>query len=247
MTKTKGPLAFDTLAWLSDAELRCMDVAARGCLIDLMCYAHSGEPYGHVNVSGKPMDDAMLARLMHMTPSAWMETKKALIAAHRICVAEHDGSIYIKRMVRDGALREVATAGGKKGGNPQLFPDGSVPDAAAKDERTKPVTALIYWNKLPMHLQTDGMKQAVNEWHEYRTRRKIILTRDSMARQINTIAPLSPEQAVHWIQTAIDRNWRGLYPPPNGDSRPQNRTTPTTTAKDNPKEYPKNANAPRIL
>jgi hypothetical protein len=46
-----------------------------------------------------------------------------------------------------------------------------------------------------------------------------MLTRESMARQINTLAPLSPDQAVVWIQTAIDRNWRGIYPPPNGYAR----------------------------
>ena len=238
-------LAFDTRAWLGDAELRCVPPEARGCLIDLMCYAHQGQPYGHVSVSGKPMNDEMIARLLYLPPDEWARIKTLLLESHRIYVAEHTGSIYIKRMVRDHEQRMLATEGGKRGGNPQLLLlDGGDDPVHAQKERAKPITALIYWNRLPAHLQTPEMKDAVNEWHDYRTRRKILLTRESMARQINTLAPLSPEQAVHWIHTAIDRNWRGIYPPPNGDS-PARTTQNQKPARPASKEYP-SASKPRI-
>lgn len=244
MTKTKCPLAFDTLAWIGDAELRCLPPEARGCLIDLMAYAHSGDPYGYCTVSGKAMDDEMVSHLLRIDVERWTKIKASLITAHRISVAEHSGCIYIKRMVRDGVLKDMATDGGKRGGNPVLFVE-STDDP--KEEKSKPVSALLYWNKLPLHLQTDEMKDAVNEWHEYRARKKILLTRQSMVRQINQIAPLSAEQAVHWIHTAIDRNWRGLYPPPNGDTRQPNQTARTGQpqtdhrAERARKEYPPNA------
>ena len=240
-------LAFDTKAWLTDAELRCVPPEARGCLIDLMCYAHQGQPYGHVSVSGKPMNDEMIARLLYLPPEEWARIKTILLESHRIYVAEHTGSIYIKRMVRDHEQRMLATEGGMRGGNPQLL-DRTDEPRPVKAERAKPITALIYWNRLPAHLQTPEMKDAVNEWHDYRTRRKILLTRESMARQINTLAPLSPDQAVVWIQTAIDRNWRGLYPPPNGSGYAR-KDTSTTRKQDthaHAKEFKSNVN-PKII
>lgn len=249
MTKTKCPLAFDTLAWIGDAELRCLPPEARGCLIDLMAYAHSGDPYGYCTVSGKAMDDEMVSHLLRIDVARWTKIKAALISAHRISVAEHSGCIYIKRMVRDGVLKEAATEGGKRGGNPVLFGE-STDDP--KEEKSKPVSALLYWNKLPLHLQTDEMREAVNEWHEYRSRKRpsILLTRLSMMRQINQIAPLSAEQAVHWIHTAIDRNWRGLYPPPNGDNRTQDaqgsKQKTDHRSATSAKEFPANAK-PKII
>ena len=236
-------LAFDTRAWLGDAELRCVPPEARGCLIDLMCYAHQGQPYGHVSVSGKPMTDDMIARLLYLHPDEWARIKTILLESHRIYVAEHTGSIYIKRMVRDHEQKMLATEGGKKGGNPQLLLDGTV-EPYPKTERSKPITAQMYWNRLPPHLQTAPMRDAVNEWHEYRTRRKILLTRESMARQINTLAPLSPDQAVIWIQTAIDRNWRGIYPPPNGYARQESNTKRKQDTQ--AKEFKSNV-SPRII
>jgi hypothetical protein len=244
-------LPLDVAAWLSDAELRCLPMEARGCLIDLMCYAHQGQPYGHVSVSGVPMTDEMIARLLLMSEPEWKRIKKSLVDSHRIYIADHNGSIYIKRMVRDYEQKMLATEGGKKGGNPQLLLLSDSEEPSPKSERSKPITAQMYWNKLPMHLQTAEMRDAVNEWHEYRIRKKITLTRDSMTRQISILIPLSAAQAVVWIHTAIDRNWRGIFPPPNGDSSQQtsrpNQTTPQAhraeTAK---KEYPKNAK-PKIL
>ena len=237
-------LPLDTAAWLTDAELRCLPPNARGCLIDLMCYAHQGEPYGHVSVSGNPMTDDMIARLLRLSPDEWKCNKKFLLESHRIYVAEHTGSIYIKRMVRDNELRMLAVEGGGKGGNPQLTLKGVDEKPEKPATRSVPITAATYWNLLPMHLQTPEMRDAVNEWHDYRQRRKILLTRESMVRQINTLAPLSPEQAVHWIHTAIDRNWRGIYPPPNGDSPA--RTTPNQKPmRQASKEYP-SASKPRI-
>ena len=103
-----------------------------------------------------------------------------------------------------------------------------------------------YWNRLPAHLQTPEMKDAVNEWHDYRTRRKILLTRESMARQINTLAPLSPDQAVVWIQTAIDQNWRGMYPPPNGNGYARQESNTKRKQDTQAKEFKSNV-SPRII
>lgn len=235
-TKKKEPLPLDTVAWLADAELRCLEPSARGCLVDLMCYAHQGEPYGHVTVSGKPMTDDMLARLLQLDKKHWADIKRCLVESHRIDIAEHTNCIFIKRMVRDHEQRMLATEGGKRGGNPNIIQQDD------KQERQKAITAGVYWNKLPLHLQTPEMRDAVNEWHEYRTRRKICLTRQSMARQINQLSQLSPEQAVVWIQTAIDKNWRSLYPPPNTTTISKQVQKPTKKT-----EYEQNEIKPRII
>ena len=208
---SKTIIDLDTHAWLSDPELRMCEPQDRGVLIDLMCLARGGRPEGHVTSgNGAALDDVHIARFLHVDADLFAKCKDRLLVNNRICIAEHTRAIFIPRMVRDAAIRDAATAGGRMGGNPTLLGD----EPEDKPKASRPITVGFFWNKLPMHLQTPGMRDAVTEWIEYRQRKRFVLTAAAVAREVNTLAPLTASQAVEWITCAIDKQWRGFYPPP---------------------------------
>ena len=219
---SKTIIDLDTHAWLSDPELRMCDPEDRGVLIDLMCLAKKGQPEGHVtNGGGAAMSDAHVARFLHLDVGRFAECKRRLLSNNRIAVAEHTGAIYVPRMVRDAAIRDASIAGGRKGGNPQLLLIGD--DHESKPKAARPITVAYFWNKLPQHLQTSEMRDAVSEWIEYRQRRRLVLTTNAVSREIATLSPLTSQQAIEWITCAIDKQWRGFYPPPHSVMRDESR------------------------
>ena len=228
---SKTIIDLDTHAWLSDPEMRMCEPQDRGVLIDLMCLAKKGQPEGHVtNVNGAAMPDAHIARFLHLDVDVFAACKARLLVNNRICIAEHTGAIYIPRMVRDAAIRDAATAGGRKGGNPTLLAD----EPEEKPKASRPITVGFFWNKLPMHLQTPEMRSAITEWIEYRQRKRFVLTAAAVTREVNTLAPLTAAQAVEWITCAIDKQWRGFYPPPQQQQATRREQRQQVTAA---KEY----------
>ena len=106
--------------WQRDIALRSCSLAARGLWIEMMCVMHQGEPYGHLGLNGKTIDDAQLARMLGVEPGELTRLLKELEAAG---VFSRDATkrIYSRRMVKDEALREKRAAAGALGGNPQLL------------------------------------------------------------------------------------------------------------------------------
>lgn len=212
-------LDFDPDAWLTDPELRDCEREDRSTLIDLMCLAHRGTPYGHITNSSGAISDEKIAKVLHLTPSEFNASKTRLLLKTRIFIAEHTGAIYIPRMVRDGAIKAAATEGGKRGGNPRLI------TTTAAALRAKPITLEFYCGQLPEHLRVPAVAGAVAEWLEYRQRRRLVLTAEAVKRQAATLGALSADQAVQWITCAIDRGWQGLYPPPAGYRQQQQNSS----------------------
>ena len=111
--------------WLRDTALRSCSTGARGLWIDMICYMHEGNPYGHLKVADKVILPANLARMVGETlevVEGWLEE---LCHAGVYDTAE-DGSIYSRRMIRDENLRQIRANGGKLGGNPNLKPKDKV-------------------------------------------------------------------------------------------------------------------------
>jgi hypothetical protein len=111
--------------WLRDTALRSCSTGARGLWIDMICYMHEGNPYGHLKVGDKVILSANLARMVGETlevVEGWLEE---LRHAGVYDTAE-DGSIYSRRMIRDENLRQIRANGGKLGGNPNLKPKDKV-------------------------------------------------------------------------------------------------------------------------
>ena len=111
--------------WLRDTALRSCSTGARGLWIDMICYMHEGNPYGHLKVADKVILPSNLARMVGETlevVEGWLEE---LRHAGVYDTAE-DGSIYSRRMIRDENLRQIRANGGKLGGNPNLKPKDKV-------------------------------------------------------------------------------------------------------------------------
>lgn len=212
-------LQFDTAAWLTNMELRDCSPHDRGILIDLMCLAHRGDPYGHIAKGGSAKQPHSIADYLRIDRKEFSECVKRLMDSGRIGIAEQSGAIYIPRMVRDGSIAAASKEGGMRGGNPALI------TRKEKAERSAPITVEVYWSELPMHLRTPAIRDAVTEWLEYRKRRRIVLTQAAIKRQVGTLTPLSPEQAVQWITCAIDRGWQSFYPPPADRYQPKQQLT----------------------
>ena len=105
--------------WLRDTALRSCSTGARGLWIDMICWMHEGNPYGHLKVGDKVILPSNLARMVGETlevVEGWLEE---LRHAGVYDISE-DGSIYSRRMIRDENLRQIRANGGKLGGNPNL-------------------------------------------------------------------------------------------------------------------------------
>jgi len=106
--------------WLRDTALRSCTTGARGLWIDMICFMHEGNPYGHLKVGDKVIHAENLARMVGEsleTLQAWLTE----LSEASVFETTPDGVIYSKRMVRDENLRQIRAAGGIKGGNPALL------------------------------------------------------------------------------------------------------------------------------
>ena len=105
--------------WLRDTALRSCSTGARGLWIDMICFMHEGNPYGHLKVGNKVILSTNLASMVGATLKDVIDWLEEL---HQAGVYElgEDGEIYSKRMVRDEILRNKRAEGGKLGGNPAL-------------------------------------------------------------------------------------------------------------------------------
>lgn len=106
--------------WLRDTALRSCSTGARGLWIDMICYMHEGNPYGHLKVGDKVILPINLARMVGETlevVESWLQELKHA----GVYDLTSDGVIISRRMIRDENLRKIRAAGGKLGGNPNLM------------------------------------------------------------------------------------------------------------------------------
>ena len=108
--------------WLRDTALRSCSTGARGLWIDMICFMHEGQPYGHLKVGNKVILSSNLARMVGETIDTvdeWLDELKQA----GVYETTEEGVIYSRRMIRDENLRQIRAAGGVKGGNPALLVD----------------------------------------------------------------------------------------------------------------------------
>ena len=106
--------------WLRDTALRSCSTGARGLWIDMICFMHEGQPYGHLKVGNKVILSSNLARMVGETIDTvdeWLDELKQA----GVYETTEEGVIYSRRMIRDENLRQIRAAGGVKGGNPALL------------------------------------------------------------------------------------------------------------------------------
>lgn len=206
--KKHDTLDFDAQAWLSDPALLMCSISARGVLIDMMALAQISRPYGFLFNNGEPLSDQKIMTARNIEPRIYWPAVKELFDQGRIDKSELHGAYFIPRMVRDGMIKQAATEGGKRGGNPNL--------SGSTTKKSKPITIHSMLKICPDHLSSSAQfKESLEEWFEYRSRKKLILTERAAVRQINTFKELAADEVIRWIECAIDKNWRGIYPPPD--------------------------------
>ena len=123
--------------WLRDTALRSCLPGARGLWIDMICFMHEGNPYGHLKVGNKVILPTNLASMVGATlleVEGWLDELKQ---AGVYDFAE-GGEIYSKRMVRDECLRNKRAEGGKLGGNPSLKVNLKVIPEVENEDKQKP-------------------------------------------------------------------------------------------------------------
>ena len=105
--------------WLSDEKLRACSYSARGLWIDMLSLMHKNDRRGYLQLNGKPVTAAQLAR---MTGGATDEVTHLLAELFNAGVASatDDGLIYSRRITRDEHIRQIRREAGAKGGNPKL-------------------------------------------------------------------------------------------------------------------------------
>lgn len=108
--------------WRKEPSLSTCSLAARGLWIELMCVAHESDEYGVLCINGKAMSDAQIARTVGEVPRVITSLVKELEDA-AVFSRRQDGSIYSRRMVADEHLRNIRSAAGRLGGNPNLLVD----------------------------------------------------------------------------------------------------------------------------
>lgn len=107
--------------WLDNKELRRCSPPARSILIDLMCLAHEGIPYGHLADKVGPLTIKYCASRCLVTVGQFMKAMGELQLHGR--VGEKDGVLFIPRMVADEDLRLRRACGGKESiGHPHTHP-----------------------------------------------------------------------------------------------------------------------------
>jgi hypothetical protein len=87
-------------------------LAARGLLVEMIAIMHEAEPYGHLLIAGKALDDAALA-LQVGAPKRDVERLRAELEEHGVIERLESGVLTNPRMIRDEATRLKRAAGGK--------------------------------------------------------------------------------------------------------------------------------------
>ena len=107
-----------TRDWLDNKELRRCSPASRAVLLDLMCLAHEGIPYGHLADRIGPLTNEYMASRCVVPTDRFVEILAELQSNQR--VMSDDNHLVIPRMIKDGAEKIRRAEAGGKGGNPKL-------------------------------------------------------------------------------------------------------------------------------
>jgi hypothetical protein len=176
----------------------------------VLCTAKAGSPEGWLTLkTGEPIPDESLAAKCRCSVEAWQMLRDELISRQVIVRGELHDALYIPRLVRDAAIRTAAKAGGKRGGNPALFPDLGNLDKPA------PATLGNVLHHLADHLKASKeVHAAFAEYWEKLQVMHVVWTLKDAKEQCYLLKRLSPAEAVRWITHARQRPWKRIYPPP---------------------------------
>jgi len=207
--------------WLRDTALRSCSTGARGLWIDMICYMHEGNPYGHLKVGNKVIHFSNLARMVGESEELVEQWLNELFEAGVYDLAD-DGSICSRRMIKDENLRNIRAAGGKLGGNPLLkdkhkdnhevkqkpTPSSSSSSSSSLIKHTQPEGFELFWNSYDKKV---GKPNAIKQWQKIKPDAELIITivhkakADKIAKPDNKYRK-DPERWLkgqHWLDEVI--------------------------------------------
>jgi hypothetical protein len=194
--------------WLRDTALRSCSTGARGLWIDMICYMHEGNPYGHLKVGNKVIHFSNLARMVGESEKLVEQWLNELFEAGVYDLSE-DGSICSRRMIKDENLRNIRAAGGKLGGNP-LLKDKHKDNHEVK-QKTTPSSTSSSTSSSKNNIPTpEGV--SIDLWNDfmvYRKRLKAPVTDRVLARLVKE-AELAKMPLSDVLETIIFKGWRSF-------------------------------------
>lgn len=112
--------------WRGDAALQRCSFAAKGLWMDMLCLLNDGQPYGHLRSDGINLNAGDLTDLIPKSSKKQIEKLLVELETKRVFSRTEGGTIYSRRMVRDGNLSEKGTeAAEKRWGKRNGPPNGS--------------------------------------------------------------------------------------------------------------------------
>ena len=204
--------------WLRDTALRSCSTGARGLWIDMICFMHEGNPYGHLKVGNKVILSTNLASMVGATLKDVIDWLEEL---HQAGVYElgEGGEIYSKRMVRDEILRNKRAEGGKLGGNPALKVNHEDNPKVELEDKQKPTPSSS--SSSPSSSSTSSTKKNTvappdgvtvivwQDWLKLRKAKKAAVTQtalDGIQREADK-AGVSLQTV---LETCCERGWTGF-------------------------------------
>lgn len=139
--------------WRKEPSLSSCSLAARGLWIEMMCAAHESDEYGVLAINGKPLSNVQIARIVGETPAVVAKLIKELEDSG-VFSRRQDGAIYSRRMVKDEHIRNVRSAAGKMGGNPNLL---------AQLDNVEPSNGLVLLKQTNKHRTTPSSSSSSSE------------------------------------------------------------------------------------
>ena len=145
--------------WLGDPLIRMLQPHEKGIWIDLLCHMMQAEPYGHLAVNGKPMDDDDAARLCGTDKGTYIGCLNRL---EQLGVSSRTdtGLLYSRRLVRDHEeYQQAAEFGRIGGGNPSLKPSRRGKNPEARSHSPESMFSIKAPIKGPIKVQHPTLEQ----------------------------------------------------------------------------------------
>lgn len=110
--------------------------------------------------------------------------------------------------------------------SPQGSPSKVLQETKGKQQRRPSFQADELDDMIPLHFQTPEFICAWHSWTSDRHERKERVTKASATISFNKLEreAKTPEMAILWIESSIEKHYRGIFPPPKQrDQRPQRK------------------------
>ncbi len=102
--------------WRKDLAIQSLSYHHRGIWLELLMLMHCSEQRGRLVLSGKPMSNLNLARLLGLSEQETTDAVKCLLEGG-VASRDQNGALINRRMVREEELRAKRREAGSKGGS----------------------------------------------------------------------------------------------------------------------------------